>query len=503
VTTSGGEAAPDAVVVVDESLGRQVRVGLGWSVVNTGSGRLLTLVMGIVLARILEPRDYGIYTVGLVALNILQSMNELGVSVAIVRWQGDPARVARTAFTMSLTASCLLYAAIFLAAPTVASTLRTPEATGILRLLTVGVLLDGFSSIPNALLTRALLQGRRAIADGSALVVTMVVTLVLATRGEGAWSLAWGSLAGNFTATCLVYALAPSRPRPGFDRGDAWRLLNFGLPLAGSSFLVFAMLNVDYLVVGRLLGPVALGFYVLAFNLSSWPANLISLSIRRVSIAAFSRLVDDPERLRARFIGSLVVLITVVIPVAVLLSVLASPVIDVVYGERWAPSIAALRFLALLGGMRVAFDFCYDVLVAAGRSRATLWVQGLWLTCLAPALWVGAGTGGIRGVAIAHVAVALLVVAPAFIFALSGVGIRFADLARPVMRPGAAGLLAAAVAAGVSDVVQGEVLRIALGTLAALLVYIPAAVRVRPLVARAQTYVAGRRVAAPEGGSGD
>lgn len=502
MTTPGEEAAQDAAFV-EGSLGRQVRVGLGWSVVNTGLSRLLTLVLGIVLARILEPRDYGVFTVGLVALNILQSMNELGVSVAIVRWQGDPGRAARTALTMSLASSCVLYAACFVAAPAVASTLNAPEATGVLRLLTLGVVLDGLSSIPNAFLTRGLLQKRRAAADGAALAVSLVLTLVLAVRGEGAWSLAWGSLAGNLTATVLIYLLAPSRPRPGFDVRDARRLLAFGLPLAGSSFLVFAMLNVDYVVVARMLGPVALGFYVLAFNLSSWPANLLSFSIRRISIAGFARLVNDPERLRSRFIASFTTLMTIVIPIAVLLSILASPLIRVVYGGRWAPAIAALRFLAVLGGARVAFDFCYDVLVAAGRSRATLWVQGLWVTLLVPTLWAGADAGGIRGVAIGHVAVALLVVAPAFMVALAGVGIRFVDLARPMIRPAAAGVLAAGVAAGMAGTVDGNLARIALTGSAALLVYIPAAIPIRPLAARAWIYVARRSVPAAGGAPAD
>ena len=87
-----------------------------------------------------------------------------------------------------------------------------------------------------------------------------------------------------------LYILAPDRPKPGWDRPVARDLLKFGIPLTGSSFLVFAMLNVDYLVVGRELGTVALGYYALAFNLSSFPWNMLSTAVRPIAVPAFAAL---------------------------------------------------------------------------------------------------------------------------------------------------------------------------------------------------------------------
>lgn len=451
---------------------------------NTVLTRAWTLALGIILARILVPKDYGVYTVGLVVLNILQSMNELGVSIGVVRWPGPVDRVARTAVTMSLATSAALYGACLVAAPVVASALGTPEATGVLRLLTLGILLDAVSSIPNALLTRALQQGRRAAADITALAVSTVITLVLANQGFGAWSLAWGSLAGNAVSTTLILLLAPARPRPAFDRADARDLLRFGLPLAGSSFLVFVMLNLDYVVVGRVLGPVQLGVYVLAFNLSSWPANILSFSIRRVSIAGFGHIADEPERVRTVFARSLTSLISLVIPVCLVLSILAEPLVRFVYGERWVGAIPPLRYLAVLGGARVAFDLCYDVLVACGRSHATFAIQGLWVGLLLPALTVGARADGIRGVAVAHVVVALLAVGPAFLVALRGLGIRTADLARPLLRPAGAGVVAALVVLGARRVAGGDLATLAAGGLATAIVYAPLALPLRATLTR-------------------
>jgi O-antigen/teichoic acid export membrane protein len=444
------------------ALGTLVRKGLGWSFLNTVVGRVGTVLVGIVLARLLTPEDYGVFAVALVALNALLSMNELGVSLAIVRWPGELERIAPTVTTLSLAGSAVLYGLCFTAAPWLAGTMGAPAATGVLRLLCAGVLIDGATAVPAALLTRTFRQGRRLLADFTSFGVSTAVSVGLALGGYGAWSLAWGRLAGNGVAALLFLLLAPARFRPGFDAGQARRLLAFGLPLAGSSLLVFAMLNVDYMIVGSLLGPVALGFYLLAFNLSSWPVNMFSAAVRRVSLAGFSRVADDRDRLQRGFDRSLGLLMAATVPVCVLLAVMADPLVRFVYGDRWAPAAEALRWLAVLGAARVAAELAYDLLVAVGRSRATLWLQSAWTLTLIPVLAAGAHLDGIRGVAAGHAAVALLLVVPAFAVVLARAGIRLGPLAAGLARPLAGGVLVAGCGLAALLLVDGAFLQLAL-----------------------------------------
>jgi O-antigen/teichoic acid export membrane protein len=436
--------APEAGAAGAAGLGELVRKGLTWSFLNTVVGRAGTMLVGIVLARLLSPADYGVFAVALVALNALLSVNELGVSLAIVRWPGSLERIGPTVTTLSLAASALLYAACYAAAPWASAAMGSPEAAGVLRLLCAGVLIDGATAVPVALLTRNFRQDQRMLADLTSFGIGTAVSLGLAVAGFGAWSLAWGRLAGNGSSALLLFAMAPRRWRPGFDRAEARKLLAFGLPLAGSSLLVFAMLNLDYVLVGSVLGQVALGLYLMAFNLSSWPVNVFSMAVRRVSLAGFSRLQDAEERMEAAFCRALALLAAATIPVCVLLGLLATQVVRLLYGEQWVPAAQALAFLAVLGAVRVATELAYDFLVAAGRSRATLWLQALWTVSLAPALTLGARLDGIRGVAAAHAAVALLLILPAFAVALRGAGVRPAAMAASLARPLAGGALVAA-----------------------------------------------------------
>ena len=165
--------------------------------------------------------------------------------------------------------------------------------------------------------------------------------------------------------------------------------------------------------MGSALGAAALGYYALAFNISSWPATVVTQSVRRVSIPEFARLAGDPEAARAMFTRSFVLLATVLFPLCTLLAVMAAPLVSFVYGPEKVGAAPVLRWLAALGAVRVLVGFVFDYLAGLGRARTALALQGCWLVALLPALIIGAHIDGIRGAAIAHVIVAALVTAAA------------------------------------------------------------------------------------------
>ena len=433
-------------VATEQGLGRRVGRGLGWSFLNNVVSRLGTFLSGIVLARLLVPEDFGMFAVALVVLNAGLSMNELGVSLAIVRWQEGVDRIAPTVTTLALAWSGLLYVICFLAAPSLATSLNTPGAAPLIRVLCLGILFDAVACVSAALITRQFMQGTRMAIDLISFGVGTGTSVVLAVLGLGAWCIVWGFLVTSVVSSVLTLARAPRRYRPGFDLAASKELLAFGLPLAGSSLLVFFMVNIDYVVVGRVLGGESLGFYLLAFNLCSWPVSLISVAIRRVSLAGFSRIADEPWRAGAAFSHSAGLVMAVTLPLCAALAGYAPAVVSFLYGAAWLPSAEALRLLCVLGAARVGVELAYDYLVAVGRTRTNLAVQGMWACVLVPALAVGAHVNGIVGVATAHALVAGLLVAPAYAVALRRADVGWRSLLRACRRPVAAAFLVGAVA---------------------------------------------------------
>ncbi len=396
---------------------------LSWSFASTVLGRLSTLGIGIAVARILGPDEFGTYAVAMVALLALLSFNELGVSLAIVRWPGPPGEIAPTVATISLVSSAVIYLGCFFGAPAFAAAMGDPAAVPVLRLITVSVIVSGLVATPVALLQREFRQGKKMIADQVATWASALTSIGCALGGLGAMSLAIGHVTGVLAGAVLFIAFAPGGVRLGFDRAKAAALLRFGVPLAGSGIVVFAVGNIDKVIVGAVLGPVPLGVYVLAVNLSNWPLSIFSQPVRAVAPAALARLQHDPAAMRTTFLSTAGLLASVTMPVCVLLAAAADPLIRFVYGSAWQAAVGVLPWLGLLAMLRILFELVYDYFVVLANTRAVFAIQVLWLVALVPAVYAGARFGGAPGAAAAQFGVALLVVLPIYLYELGRVGV--------------------------------------------------------------------------------
>ncbi|MFU8875992.1 oligosaccharide flippase family protein [Micromonospora sp. SL4-19] len=478
-------------------LNQKVASAARWSMINTIVRRVGTFATGVVLARLFfGPYEWGLYAVGLLVLAMLLSFNEMGVSLALVRWDGDIRRFAPTVLTLSTVSSSAFYLLLFVTAPTVARMLGSPEATTMLRLLCLTVIIDGIACVPIGKLNREFQQFRRTIVEVANLLVNTAVTVGLAAMGMGAMAFAWGSIAGNIVALVGFALCAPDMLRFGWDRTQAGQLLRFGLPLASASLLTLGIVNVDSVVVSSVLGPAALGLYAMAFNMSSWPVRIVSDTARRVSYAGFSRLADSPEAFAAGFHRALAMVLAAAVPFCVLLGVLADPVIRLVYGDQWAGAAVPLQLLAALGLIRVAVDLAYDCL--ATRVRKTLMVmQAWWLFSLTPILLLFGHWLGIAGVAAGQVVVAGLLVTPVFVVVLARLGIRPALILRACVRPALGGAAMGVLAWGMGRLLGGGFLALTVIGLASLAVYLPF---VLPLLRRGRAGTAQpAREVQPEG----
>jgi O-antigen/teichoic acid export membrane protein len=442
---AGGSGPPEKT-----TLAATAAKALGWTFISTALSKLGTIGIGIVLARMLGPHAFGTYAVAWVALLAMLSLNDLSVSLAIVRWPGDPAEIAPTVTTLAVTGSVAMYAVCFFGAPAYASAMGAPAATDVVRVLTLSVVLDGLVCTPVGLLDRSFRQDRRMIADQVNGWLGALVSIGLAWAGLGAMSLAVGRITGAVAAAVLYIAFSPEPLRFGFDRTRARALLRYGTPLAGSTVVVFAVTNVDQLVVGHVLGATALGFYVLALNLATWPVTMFSLPVRNVAPAAFSRLQHDHQAMRTAFVSAAALLCAVALPVCLVIGGSAKPLIMFAYGARWLPASRVLLWLSVLAALTIFFQLTYDYFVVLARTRVVFTVQLGWLLALLPALIAGAHLDGIVGVGVAEAAVAGGVILPWYLHELRGAGIRRrvlgARLWLPLTGAAAAGLAAAGAA---------------------------------------------------------
>ena len=450
------DGAPRRCIPVNSTagLGKALQRGVIWSATDTFLLRLGQFAVSILIARIISPRQFGVFVVAITVYQIVINVSEIGVSTALVREVDNADRIAPTVSTIAIINSTILAIVMYLAAPALARALGAPAATDAIRVLAIPLLLAGPTAVPSALLTRDFRQGRQLIADLANFVIANGILLALALNGGGVMALAWSRVAGQAATCVLLYVLVSRRYRPGFNRREARRLLRFGAPLAGANLAGFTLGNVDFITIGRIAGPLQLGYYNLAFNVSSWPVSILSSILGRVTLPALARVRGGISEIGRHVAAALGALCGAAFPVAAISLVLADPLVTVVYGPRWAPAARVLEILAIFGAVRVIIALFSDLLVAVGQTRRLFQLQLIWLAALVPAMVALVHIERSSGAAMAHVLIVIAIVMPAYLIILiRSIGISFRILVRPVVRP----LIAAVTAGGATWFVDGQV----------------------------------------------
>jgi O-antigen/teichoic acid export membrane protein len=427
--------APD-----EASLGRTAARAVIWNYISFASGKLLVLATMAVLARLLTPQEFGIVAFATVAVNWLGVLKDLGLGGAVIQRRDDTEEAAQTAYVLNLVMSGVLTAAVALAAPAVAAFFREPLVVPILRVLSFTFIIQALGALHVVLLRRNLDFRRKLIPDVGQAVIKGIASIAFAVAGFGVWALVWGQLIGALASSVLAWMVFSWKPTFRLHRRLVRPLMRFGMPLMLTDIQAAIWSNLDYVIVGRMLGDTALGVYTLAYRL---PEMLI-LSVWRVLAGAifpfFASIQSFPHLLRKGFLATIRYSQIVVVPLCVGLFITAEPAVEVLFGEQWRGAIPVLRLLAvfaLVGSIGVNIG---DVYKAVGRPDILAKLSALELALLTPALILGA-RHGLIGVGAAHAVAAALDTTIRLMVARRFVGVTFRDIGRqmlPSLKAGAA-----------------------------------------------------------------
>jgi len=297
-----------------DTIGQKAGRGLRWRLVGTFVTKMGSFAMGLALARILAPADFGVYAIAIAATAVLMHINDVGLIAATAQWRGKLEEMSPTAATMAMGLATGIYGLFWLVAPMFAAAAGNREATPVVRILALIIVIDGVTAVRAGALMRNFQQGKLVTANSFGLVVNAVVAIGLALDGAGPYAFAWGQVAGALVTGILIFKFGDVPFKYGLDKAIARKLLIFGVPLAASLGVEAIVTNVQFTVIGHLTGPVLVGFYLLAFNVSSWAQNTLGQAIRYVSVAGFSRLSEHhDDALNDGMQRSMPLLVTVVI----------------------------------------------------------------------------------------------------------------------------------------------------------------------------------------------
>ena len=456
-----------------ELVGRQVAHGAMWSALNAAVLRVATFAVSLAVAHLVVPYDFGVFTVALTVYTVAVTITDIGVGAALVREPTRSKELAPTVFTIAVCNGALLTLIMLIFAPELATALGAPSAAAPIRVLSLVVLLGGLTVVPGSLMNRDFMQRERFIIDVGNLVVGTAVMLVLIELGHPVMGLAISRVGAQVLTMVLMLIMAPERYLPGFSWAHAKPLLAFGLPLAGSQLLIVGIANVDFIVVGHNMGAQQLGYYNLAFAISGWPVTIFTTILVSVTLPTLSRVRNSPTELTKHLRAGLSAVAAASFPVCALLSALAAPLIDTVYGKRWHEAYTALIVLGIFGAARSVLTLFSDLTIALGMTRRLLLIQLAWLAALTPAMIICVRLWGIVGAGVAHAIVIILVVTPAYIYTVRksmSLGLRW--VSESTVRPLIASVFAAAFGYGATQLVANEILQVLIGATVGLLVYL-------------------------------
>ncbi len=351
-----------------DSLRHKTIHGVGWSFIDNISNSGITFLVGLVLARLLTPEEYGIMAMITIFIAISNSIIDSGFSNALIRKTRIERVDYNTVFYFNLTVSILIYVLLHLAAPAISVFFKEPVLLAVIRIIGWVLIINALAIIPRTQFVRNVDFKTQTKVSLISSISSGVIGIGMALGGMGVWSLVGQQLSRQFLNTLFLWVYSKWHPVWEFSTESFKELFGFGSKLLLSGLLNTIYKNIYYIVIGRFYTSAQLGQYTRAeqFNMI-FSSNLTSV-VQRVSYPVLSSIQEEPERLREAY--RKVIKITMLITFACMLGLaaVAKPLILILIGEKWLPAVYFLQIICFSGMLYPLHAINLNILQVKGRS---------------------------------------------------------------------------------------------------------------------------------------
>lgn len=389
---------------------RAVRGGLVVMISRLGT-QLFVWASTLLVFRYLKDSDVGIMTWGMIFIGLADLLAEAGVGRALIQKVDLTTRDLHEGFALVSLLSLGGYAVLFFLAEPLQRRLEIDDFALFLRILALHLFLIPIRAIPLAMLDRQLHMGKQSLLHVGSTVVQSALVLTLAGLGYGYWAQVIGTLAARGVEALALLWISGYLPRLVIPGQRARGLVAFGIHVSLGSLLWFIYSNADFAIVGELVGVAALGYYALAFQLISMPAEKITANINKVAFPMFCRLQDDRPRLRSWFLRLITLVGFFGMPAMVGMALVAEDGILVVLGEKWLAAVLPFQLLSLSGLVKIYASALPPLYNAVGRPDISMKYTAFCTLVFPPCFWVAGRLYGLPGICLVWTIVFPLIVA--------------------------------------------------------------------------------------------
>ncbi len=355
-----------------ENLKQKTITGVIWSFIEQSLSKGIGFVIGIILARLLTPDDYGLVGMLGLFLGLSAVFIDGGLANALVQCQKRTEEDYSTVFYINLAMSVAIYLILFLCAPLIARFYDQPILTKITRILSLSLILGALSSVAGTMLTIKVDFKTITYISISKSVLTGIITIICAYKGMGVWALVVQGLMTALLSTVITTAFVRWYPRTGFSKESFHKLFSYGSKLLLARIISNIYDNIYTFVIGKRVSAAAVGQYTRAGQYPALGCGLIIGMINRVAFPVLSRIQDDDERLLRVYDKYIQISSFLIFPVAMGICGCARPLVILLLTEKWKECIPLMQILCF-SSMFVGITMInLNLLYVKGRSDLVL-----------------------------------------------------------------------------------------------------------------------------------
>jgi len=353
---------------MSDTLKQKAARGVVWTAVDQGSYLGLTFVIGVILARLLSPDEFGLLAMIAVFNSVAQAFLDSGFGAALIRKPQLSEADRSTALYFNIAAGAVLFGVLFLAAPWIAQFYGRPILTGLVRWEGFLLVISGFNIVQQAQLTRDLNFKAKAIIRVVSTVLSGVVAIAAAYHGAGVWSLVVMHVSSNIIQLAMLWLLSSWRPHSGWS-GESFRYLwGFGSKMLASSVIDRVYTQIYPMVIGKFFSAADLGQYSRATQFTTLASHLPTNVLQQVTFPVLSQIQQDNQRLSTSYRRILRLSAFFIFPIMIGLAALGRPFVVALVTDKWLPCVPYLQIICFASMWFPIHAINLNLLQVKGRS---------------------------------------------------------------------------------------------------------------------------------------
>lgn len=351
-----------------ESLKKKTVKGVAWNSLDQVMSMGFGFVIGVILARLLSPSDYGLLAMIAVFNSIAFAFLDSGFGNALIRKPDLTEDDNTTAFYFNIVAGIVMFGILWIIAPMVSAFYDKPILAPLLRAEGSLLIIASFKIVQNTQLTRALNFKAKMIIRAVSVVLSGLIALIAAYCGMGVWALVTMHITEAVLGLILLWIISPWRPRGKWNNNSFRYLWGYGSKLLASGLLDRIYNNIFPIIIGKLFSAADLGQYTRASHYAYLPSGTLTGVIQQVTFPVLSQIQEDTERLANNYRRMLRFTVFIVFPVMIGMAVLAHPLVITLVTDKWSQCVPYLQVLCFVMMWYPVHAINLNLLQVKGRS---------------------------------------------------------------------------------------------------------------------------------------